>query len=57
MANTNIEEVFSLILEMAKCKEVPREELPKQVLVISDMEFDADTASGMSVEGQTRFRW
>lgn len=57
VANTNIEEVFSLILEMAKCKEVPREELPKQVLVISDMEFDADTASGMSVEGQTRFRW
>ena len=42
---------------MAKCKEVPREELPKQVLVISDMEFGADTASGMSVEGQTRVRW
>lgn len=46
VANTNIEAVFDLILEMAKSKEVPREELPKQVLVISDMEFDAATGSG-----------
>ena len=46
VANTNIEAVFDLILEMAKSKEVPREELPKQVLIISDMEFDAATASG-----------
>lgn len=43
VANTNIEAVFDLILEMAKSKNVPREELPKQVLVISDMEFDAAT--------------
>ena len=28
---------------MAKSKEVPKEELPKQVLVISDMEFDMAT--------------
>lgn len=46
VANTNIEAVFDLILEMARCKDVPREELPKQVLVISDMEFDEATASG-----------
>ena len=45
VANTNIEAVFDLILDMAKCKNVPREELPKQVLVISDMEFDAATSS------------
>ncbi|MGN0438041.1 MAG: DUF2828 family protein [Lachnospiraceae bacterium] len=44
VANTNIEAVFDLILDMAKCKSVPREELPKQVLIISDMEFDAATA-------------
>jgi hypothetical protein len=43
VANTNIEAVFDLILEMAKDKSVPREELPKQVLVISDMEFDTAT--------------
>lgn len=35
-----------LILEMAKCNDVPEEELPKQVLIISDMEFDAATSSG-----------
>ena len=46
VANTNIEAVFDLILEMAKCNDVPREELPKQVLIISDMEFDAATSSG-----------
>ena len=46
VANTNIEAVFDLILEMAKCNGVPREELPKQVLVISDMEFDAAACSG-----------
>ena len=40
VANTNIEAVFNLILDMAKSKDVPREELPKQVLIISDMEFD-----------------
>ncbi len=45
-ANTNIEAVFDLILNMAKCKGVPREELPKQVLVISDMEFDTATRGG-----------
>lgn len=44
IANTNIEAVFDLILDMAKCKSVPREELPKQVLIISDMEFDAATS-------------
>ncbi len=46
VANTNIEAVFDLILEMAKCNDVPREELPKQILIISDMEFDAATSSG-----------
>lgn len=40
VANTNIEAVFNLILDMAKSREVPRDELPKQVLIISDMEFD-----------------
>lgn len=44
-ANTNIEAVFDLILNMALCQSVPHEELPKQVLVISDMEFDSATVS------------
>lgn len=46
VSNTNIEAVFDLLLAMAECEEVPREELPKQVLIISDMEFDEATASG-----------
>jgi len=41
--NTNIEAVFDLLLDMALCKNVPREELPKQVVIISDMEFDSAT--------------
>lgn len=45
-ANTNIEAVFDLILDMAMSNDVPKDELPKQVLVISDMEFDSATASG-----------
>lgn len=45
VANTNIEAVFDLILNMAKGKSVPAEELPGQVLVISDMEFDAAACS------------
>lgn len=39
--NTNIEAVFDLLLAMAVKKQVPKEEIPKQVLIISDMEFDA----------------
>lgn len=41
---------IDLILEMAKSKNVPNEELPKQVLVISDMEFDM--AIGVLITGK-----
>lgn len=44
VANTNIEAVFEMLLSMAISNKVPAEELPKQVLVISDMEFDTATA-------------
>ncbi len=43
VANTNIEAVFMMLLEMAMDNHVPREQLPKQVLIISDMEFDMAT--------------
>lgn len=43
VANTNIEAVFDMLLAMAVSAQVPEEELPKQVLVISDMEFDMAT--------------
>lgn len=46
VSNTNIEAVFDMLLELAVCQEVLAEELPKQVLIISDMEFDAASRPG-----------
>ena len=40
VANTNIQRVFELILNVAKKNCVPQEELPKKLYIISDMEFD-----------------
>ena len=40
VANTNIQKVFELILDAAKKNSVPRDELPKKLYIISDMEFD-----------------
>ena len=38
--NTNIDRAFDLILRTAVRNNVPREELPETVLIISDMQFD-----------------
>ena len=46
VANTNIEAVFDMLLAMAVSKQVPKEQLPKQVLIISDMEFDIANRPG-----------
>lgn len=40
VADTNIERVFDLILETAKIHKLPQEEMPKNILIISDMEFN-----------------
>lgn len=40
VANTNIRAVFQLVLKTAIEHNVPKEEMPKQILIISDMEFD-----------------
>ena len=44
-SNTNVEAVFDLILQTAVSNHLKQEELPKQVLVISDMEFDYATTA------------
>lgn len=41
VANTNIEAVFNLILQTAINKNMTQEELPKNILILSDMEFDS----------------
>lgn len=40
VADTNIEAVFDLILDTAIQHNMPQEEIPKNVLIISDMEFN-----------------
>ena len=39
--NTNIEKAFELILETAKANNIPQEEMPESLIIISDMQFDA----------------
>lgn len=40
-SNTDIGKVYRLILDVAKSRNVPKEEMIERVLIISDMEFDA----------------
>lgn len=46
VANTNIEAVFDLILKTAVENGMSQSELPKNILIISDMEFDGCAVSG-----------
>ena len=58
IANTNIRKVFQLILQTATDNNLKQEELPKQILIISDMEFDegADFVGNPIEESQREFK-
>lgn len=43
VANTNIEKAFKRILEVSVKNSVPAEDMPKALVIISDMEFDSAT--------------
>ena len=50
--NTNLEAVFDLLLTTVKKPGVKKEDLPKNVIVISDMEIDAGTDNWYSGSGR-----
>ena len=51
VANTNIEKVFDLILTTAINNHMHQEDLPANILIISDMEFDSCATSGNNNSG------
>jgi hypothetical protein len=50
--NTNLEKAFDQILEVAKASGLPQADMPKYVLILSDMQFDASTR-GTPARAQT----
>ena len=46
VANTNIEAVFDLILSTAVNNHMAQEDIPANILIVSDMEFDSCATSG-----------
>jgi hypothetical protein len=55
VANTNIEAVFDLILDTAVKGKMSQNDLPKSVIIISDMEFDACARSNSGIVNQRLF--
>ena len=51
MANTNIEAVFDLILATAINNNLAQEDIPANILIISDMEFDTCACSNRNHYG------
>jgi hypothetical protein len=54
VANTNIEAVFDLILSTAIKNHMVQEDIPANILIVSDMEFDSCATSG---EAPSRNSW
>ena len=45
-SNTDLEKVFDMILHTAVANHIPQEEIPANILIVSDMEFDEATYRG-----------
>ena len=45
VANTNLQAVFDLVLDRAKANNVPQEDMPQALIIVSDMEFDSCTVN------------
>ena len=56
VANTNIEAVFDLVLQTAIDKNMSQDELPQNILILSDMEFDGCATTNSSNGGWGRKR-
>ncbi|MDR1640588.1 MAG: DUF2828 family protein [Clostridiales bacterium] len=55
IANTNVEAVFALILNTALNGKMSQNDLPKRVIIISDMEFDLCACSNSGAVGKRLF--
>jgi len=53
--STNVEAVFNLILQKAKSSNVPAEEMPTMILIMSDMEFNSGTRGNFGLSAQQMF--
>ena len=57
VANTNIEAVFDLILSTAVNNHMAQEDIPANVLIVSDMEFDSCATSGVPATSRNIWGW
>ena len=55
--NTNLEKAFDRILNLAIDNDVPQEDMPKAIVVVSDMEIDASGYDGWSFYDTMRDRY
>jgi hypothetical protein len=55
VANTNIEAVFDLILSTAVNNHMRQEDIPANILIVSDMEFDSCATSGKPATRSSRY--